>query len=119
MDSSREEAVNFVMCKSCIQHQDQLLEDGDGSQVICDHFPISREEGEEDEVVVDAAVPVAVVDTTESLPYASAPTTTRKRKFISSFDFEDKADDSTKLRLSSIINWTQLYLDAVYQHEAC
>ena len=103
-------------CRICIDHQEQLLEDGDGSQVICDHLHISNEKEDGEVVVVTTTdVPVAVVDVTEVSSYASTHSTTRKRKFISSSDFVDKADNSTKRSLSEIIKWTELDFDMVYR----
>ena len=114
MENSQEEivVVNINMCRSCAEHQEQLLEEGDGSQVVCDHLHIDCED-DEDAV---AAIPVAVVSTSAPSPQsASTPSTTRKRKFMSVSDFEDRADDQTKLRLSSIIKWIELDLDAIYR----
>ena len=47
------ESLQEGECGAYIEHQEQLLQDGDGLQVICDHFQIlNKEEG--DEVVVNA-----------------------------------------------------------------
>ena len=106
MENSQEE-----VCRACIEHQEQLLEDGDGSQVICDHFQISNEE-EEDEVIVAAvAVPVAVVDATGVPP----PSSSRKRKFVSDYEFVRMGDDKMKRKIAPVQPWKNLTIRRTYR----
>ena len=88
-------------CLACEEHQQQLLEDGDGSQVLCTHS-IEFSDGEEDEKE-EGDIPVAT---------ASSSTTSRqrKRKFLSPREFNDRADDKTKRRIAPIQEWRNLII---------
>ena len=103
-------------CKSCEARREQLLEDGDGSQVICDHLPDNYEE-EKDEVVVvaaadAAAVPVAVVSTTEP---SSSASVRRKRKFVSDYEFDRMGDDKIKRKIAPVQPWKDLTIRKTYR----
>ena len=102
-------------CKSCEEHQEQLLEDGDGTQVMCNHLHIFNEYEEKDEVAVTtvaAAVPVAVVSTTEPPASTSVP---RKRKFISDYEFVRVGDDKIKRKIAPVQPWKDLTIRNTYR----
>ena len=89
-----------VLCDICKADQERLLEDGDGSQVICDH---SRDSDEDDNLVA-----VVAGSSTHSSP--------RKRKhFLSREEFYQKADDKSKRRIAPIRKWRELVVGDVYR----
>ena len=112
MENSQEEEIVLSMCKSCVQHQEQLLEDGDGSQVICEHLPDNYEEEKDEVAVAAAAVPVAVVSTTEPPSSTSVP---RKRKFISDYEFVRVGDDKIKRKIAPVQSWKDLTIRKTYR----
>ena len=95
-----------VLCDICKAQQEQLLEDGDGTQVICDHSAHSSDT-DDDGGVGDNTV---VVSSTEMSSSSS-----RKRKFLSRERFYQKADDKSKRRIAPIRKWRELVVGDVYR----
>ena len=92
-----------VLCDICQAQQERLLEDGDGSQVICDH---SAHSSDTDDGVGDNTAAVSSTETTSS---------SRKRKFLSREEFYQKADDKSKRRIAPIRKWRELVVGDVYR----
>lgn len=98
-------ASSSVLCDICKTDQERLLEDGDGSQVICDH---SSDGGEDDNMV-------AVAGSSSSSATETVFSSSRKRKFLSREGFYQKADDKSKRRIAPIRKWGELVVGDVYR----
>ena len=53
----QQENKTMAMCDSCIKWQEQLLEDGDGSQVACDHLDqLQNDTNDDDEIMLNSEI---------------------------------------------------------------
>ena len=106
------------MCDVCIDHQNQLLEDGDGSQVICNCLlPLDDIEVEEE---AERFTTTTTSTTTNNNTSSSSSTGSeigkkRRRRFLSSNQFNDLATDSVNRRIAPIKKWRDLQLRGVYR----
>ena len=92
-------------CVNCKEHQEWLLENNDGSpQVICTH----NTKGEEEEAEADDSG-------SRSSSSSTVPCSSRKRKFLSSHEFNERVDDKTKRRIAPIKKWRELHVGVVYR----
>ena len=103
-----------MKCDACNEHQQQLLDNGDGSQVIC--YCIDNTETEN---VVDIPNATSMMMMTNAIPATvdDAITTTtqrRKRKFLTDKEFAKLGDDKVKRKISPVIKWTELTERRVY-----
>ena len=103
-----------MKCDSCEEHQQFLLDNGDGSQVICEHLIIDHDAVEPTKISTTS--PAIVNDSVASSATAIAPIAvdtmsaggSRKRKFISFKKFADLANDKMKRKIVPIVGWTTL-----------
>ena len=84
-----------MLCDSCADYQEQLLDSGDGSQVICEHQLIIDEKADTSNAT---AVPTA----------AAGETTSRKRKFVTADQFAKLADVKLRRKLAPVKKWREL-----------
>ena len=111
------------MCDVCFDHQNQLLEDGDGSQVICNCFlPLDDIEVEDEEEEEAERFTTTTTSTITNNNTSSSSSTgseigkkRRRRRFLSSNQFNDLATDSVKRRIAPIKKWRDLQLRGVYR----
>ena len=106
-----------MLCASCAEHQEYLLESGDGSQVICEHH-----------LLIDEEPPTALSTCTETLSAQAStsgstpvPTPTpplssiRKRKFLNADKFARIAGPKMKRKIAPIKKWCELTQGASYR----
>ena len=93
-----------MKCNKCNEREKRLIAEGDGSEqeVICDHI-INFEDDAQD----------TSMDTSSSISMSTHQQ--RKRKFLSPREFDDQADDKTKLRIAPIQKWRSLVVGDVYR----
>ena len=119
------------LCDICQSHQEQLLEDGDGSgsQVICIH--LSSEDSETVEKIdVVEVLPIECKSSSESLTKKrkedsrndelvnsskSGESSRKKRKFISDYEFDRCGDDRIKRKISALQPWKELPLKKTFR----
>ena len=99
-----------MLCDSCADHQEYLLESGDGSQVICEHqLKIDEETGASTSELISSSSSTSDVDrsSTTATPLA-AETSSRKRKFVSATRFAKLADTKLRRKIAPIKKWREL-----------
>ena len=99
-----------MLCDSCADHQEYLLESGDGSQVICEHqLKIDEETGASTSELLPSLF-TSDVDRSYSNAIAAtaADTASRKRKFVTADRFAELADMKLRRKIAPIKKWRQL-----------
>ena len=95
-----------MLCDSCADHQEYLLESGDGSQVVCTH-----------QIKIDKETECLVAATSSSsscIPVVggrsndAATTRNRKRKFLTADRFAELASVKLRRKIAPIKKWRQL-----------
>ena len=98
-----------MLCDSCADHQEYLLESGDGSQVVCEHQLKIDEETE--------CLAAATSSSSSCMPMVgkrsndAATSTTaksRKRKFLTADQFAELATVKLRRNITPIKKWRQL-----------
>ena len=117
-------SVVATKCDLCIAKQDELMESGDGSQVVCNHLNlINMFDDAADEIITIASTEISTLSSTLASSLASSLTLptqalplqqSRKRKFLSQEGFFNKADDKTKRRIAPIQQWIKLIVGNIY-----
>ena len=116
------------MCQSCAERQNQLLEDNDGSLVICEcllaESPDSIMEDEEEEekkgkaLAASAAAAAMPVPSSFSASTNNSRTKGKKRRrrtaFPSLMELASQGDDRIKRKVSPIVSWDTLKERNVY-----
>ena len=113
-----------MLCSSCNEHQQWLLESGDGSQVICEHLIIDEKE------TSLSGIPVATTmndankqqqtssfkqeECTIATTAAAAAIPSRKRKFLTPKEFFNLGGNEIKRKIKPIQKWTTLIEGASY-----
>ena len=111
-----------MLCHSCEEYQQWLLESGDGSQVICEHFTIDEKQ------TSSLGIPVATMNDDHEQQQTSsfkkeecaiiattdAAITSRKRKFLTPKEFFNLGGDEIKRKIKPIQKWTTLIEGAAY-----
>ena len=99
-----------MLCSSYEDHQQSLLESGDGSQVICKHLIIDEKETTLSEIPV--ATTMNDDNKQEECTIATTAATTaipsRKRKFLTPNEFFNLGGDEIKRKIKPIQKWTTL-----------
>ena len=99
------------MCDVCYDQQEQLLADGDGSQVMCTHYVIDGDDDAND-------TSQAVEEKGESVKKTISPLITgvkRKTFFLSDEEFDRRADAKLKRKLVPIKKWRELTIRKTYR----
>ena len=91
--------ASTMKCNKCSERLKRLIAESDGSvqEVICDH-------------IIDFDAPT---DTSSNISILTRQQ--RKRKFLSSREFNNLADDKSKLRIAPIQKWRSLVVGDVYR----
>ena len=91
--------ASTMKCNKCSERLKRLIAESDGSvqEVICDHI-----------INFDAST-----DTSSNISILTRQQ--RKRKFLSSREFNNLADDKSKLRIAPIQKWRSLVVGDVYR----
>ena len=91
--------ASTMKCNKCSERLKRLIAESDGSdqEVICDH-------------IINFDAPT---DTSSNISILTRQQ--RKRKFLSSREFNDQADDKSKLRIAPIQKWRSLVVGDVYR----
>ena len=106
-----------MFCSSCEDHQQSLLESGDGSQVICEHLIIDEKETSLSGIAVATMTDDNKQEQTSSFKKeectiatttAAAAITSRKRKFLTPKEFFNLGGDEIKRKIKPIQKWTTL-----------
>ena len=95
-----------MLCGSCAEHQEYLLESGDGSQVVCEHQLKIDEETERSTVSTSSSsscIPVVGGRSNDA-----ATTRNRKRKFLTADRFAELASVKLRRKIAPIKKWRQL-----------
>ena len=95
-----------MLCDSCADHQEYLLESGDGSQVVCEHQLKIDEETERSTVSTSSSsscIPVVGGRSNDA-----ATTRNRKRKFLTADRFAELASVKLRRKIAPIKKWRQL-----------
>ena len=100
-------AYIIMLCDSCADHQEYLLESGDGAQVICEHQLKISEDTE--------CLPAATSSSSscDSNPVKRsddvvATTSDKKRKFLTADRFAELATVKLRRKIAPIKKWRQL-----------
>ena len=101
-----------MKCVSCTERQQFLLDNGDGSQVVCDHHLINDVGETSSSSSNSTAVEETTSSSTTSVVATSSPikeeNVSRKRKFLTFKDFIDRADEKKKAKIVPITKWATL-----------
>ena len=92
-----------MLCDSCADYQEQLLEGGDGSQVVCGHQLKIDEESERSKSSSSSCMPVVGGRSNDA-----ATTRNRKRKFLTADRFAELASVKLRRKIAPIKKWRQL-----------
>ena len=113
-----------MLCSSCEERQQWLLESGDGSQVICEHLIIDEKETSLSGIAVATMTDDNKQEQTSSFKKeecaiiattaAAAAITSRKRKFLTPKEFFNLGGDDIKRKIKPIQKWTTLIEEAPY-----
>ena len=101
-----------MLCDSCADHQEYLLESGDGSQVICEHeLKIVEETGASTSELFSSNSSSIDVDRPSNAVAATpaAETSSRKRKFVTADRFAKLADVKLRRKIAPIKKWRELH----------
>ena len=93
-----------MLCDSCADHQEFLLESGDGSQVVCGHQLKIDEETERSTVSSSSSCMPVVGGRSND----AATTRNRKRKFLTADRFAELASVKLRRKIAPIKKWRQL-----------
>ena len=98
-----------MLCDSCADHQECLLESGDGSQVICEHqLKIDEETGASTSELLSSLFTSDVDRSSNAMAATAADTASRKRKFVSADRFAELASVKLRRKIVPITKWQQL-----------
>ena len=99
-----------MLCDSCADHQEYLLESGDGSQVICEHqLKIDEGTGASTLELLSSSSSTNDVDRSSTTVTAiAAETSSRKRKFVTADRFAKLADVKLRRKIAPIKKWREL-----------
>ena len=97
-----------MLCESCADHQEYLLESGDGSQVVCEHqLKISKD--------IECLAALSTSSSSSCMPVVVeersndvATTRSRKRKFLTADRFAELASVKLRRKIAPIKKWRQL-----------
>ena len=112
-----------MLCSSCNERQQWLLESGDGSQVICEHLIIDEKEISLSGIAVATMTDDNKQQQTSSFKQeectiatttATAAITSRKRKFLTPQEFFNLGGDEIKRKIKPIQKWTTLFEGVSY-----
>ena len=98
-------ASSQQMCDSCYDQQEQLLADGDGSQVMCTHYVID----DNDSSQAVGKIGESTKKTTDSI------TGVKRTLFLSDEEFNRRADTKLKRKLVPIKKWRELVIRKTYR----
>ena len=101
-------------CEYCETHQQQLLDDGDGSQVVCDHLDSTDIEGDASTTTTTTCTDTKS-EQLEAEQINTTATTRRKRKFLTDYEFDRMGDDRVKRKIAPIQKWRDLIVRNVYR----
>ena len=103
----------MLSCESCEEHQQFLLDNGDGSQVVCKHESLAViEDSEDNEFAAEAAA--AAVDINSSEECGSSSSSSRKRKFPTLKRFAEAGGENLKRKIAPIRKWTSLKIKELF-----
>ena len=109
VENNRQETSTRMLCGTCNERQQSLLESGDGSQIICGHLIIDEEEQQQASSIMktDAIrnVPPNVVI---PVPQDVDNKRRKKRRFATSKDLFKQASEHIKRKIKPIQKWTSL-----------
>ena len=98
-----------MLCDSCADHQEYLLESGDGSQVICEHqLKIIEEIGASTSELLLSLSTNDVDRSSNAVAATAADTVSGKRKFVSADRFAKLTDTKLRRKISPIKKWREL-----------
>ena len=106
-----------MKCGVCEEREQQLLDEGAGcGQVICNHVMklddgVQDEEKEKDTPIATDSVGGSSITTKIS----SRQQQRKRRRFLSPYEFNERADDKTKRRIAPIQKWRDLIVGNVYR----
>ena len=95
-----------MLCDSCADYQEQLLEGGDGSQVVCGHQLKIDEETEGSALSKSSSSSCMPVVGGRSNDVAT--TKNRKRKFLTADRFAELATEKLRSKIAPIRKWPEL-----------
>ena len=98
----------IMLCASCAEHQEYLLESGDGSQVVCEHQLKISDDTECSAAPSSSSSYMPAVVEERSNDAATTTTTSRKRKFLTSDRFAELASVKLRRKIAPIKKWRQL-----------
>ena len=94
-----------MLCDSCADYQEHLLDSGDGSQVICEHqLTFDEEPGTSTSALPTTTYSSSSKDTNAT----AAETSSRKRKFVTADRFAELASVKLRRKIVPIKKWRQL-----------
>ena len=98
-----------MLCDSCADHQEYLLESGDSSQVICMHqLKIDEETGVSTSALLSSSSTSDADRSSNATSATAADTASRKRKFVTADRFAELADMKLRRKIAPIKKWRQL-----------
>ena len=98
-----------MLCDSCADHQEYLLESGDGSQVICEHqLKIDEETGASTSELLSSLFTSDVDRSSTTVTATGADTASRKRKFVTADRFAKLADVKLRRKIAPVKKWREL-----------
>ena len=100
-----------MLCDSCAEHQEYLLESGDGSKVICEHeLKIAEETGAStSELFSSNSSSIDGDRSSNAVATTAAETKSRKRKFVTADRFAKLADVKLRRKIAPIRKWRELH----------
>ena len=99
-----------MLCDSCADHQEYLLESGDGSQVICEQqLIIDEETGASTSELLSSLFTSDVDRSSNAIAATAADTGSRKRKFVTADRFAELADMKLRRKIAPIKKWRELH----------
>ena len=95
-----------MLCDSCADYQEHLLDSGDGSQVICEHqLTFDEEPG-----TSTSALPTTTYSSSsKDINATAAETSSRKRKFVTANRFAELASVKLRRKIAPIKKWRELH----------
>ena len=99
------------ICNICFEQQEQLLADGDGSQVICTHNIIDNDSNE----AVSSEEGDVAAKKKRKMATAESSGSVKRKSFLSDAEFDRRADDKLKRKLIPIKKWRELIIRKTYR----
>lgn len=94
-----------MLCDSCADHQEYLLESGDGSQVVCEHQLKIDEETGASSSSSSSCMPMVGKSSNDA---TTTTTRNRKRNFLTADRFAELATVKLRRKIAPIKKWRQL-----------